>query len=179
MNTPPPFEVKWVAADGTEITQANNDPALQPASARRSLAAGQRGQLRLRNNLGSFNPGDEMTVVFYWIRRAKTEMDLDALLTFDAPLLAEDPALGFPKVIKIRDIRMGIDKPQTNLVDGIRFTFTAADAGPSTSLGFTVNTNATNTYKSIGDGTHGMFWVDVSPPRGSAISMFRHGAALL
>jgi hypothetical protein len=167
------FEATWIAADGTAIDRTNNAPDSQPASAQRFLVPGKRGALRVKNNLSNFQSGEQLLLIFRWVRRGKTETDLDALLTFDAPLLQTDAALGFPQVVKVRDANL----LNTGKVDAIRFTANQSNTDTYT-LGFTVLANAKSAYPDTHDGRHGWFWIEIMATGFTDISLAMDAADL-
>jgi hypothetical protein len=76
------FEALFHMAGGTPITEANN----QQENADKGVAAllpGQKGSLLLKANVGRFEAGEKMIVIFFYWRSEKLKVDLKRLLIFD------------------------------------------------------------------------------------------------
>jgi len=134
------------------------------------LLPGRRGHLVLFGTGDHrFRAGTKATVLFFYFRPGKPEMDLRTLLRFD-PLLAKD---GTPLLRELIDAnpRKG---PPNGHADGIEVTFT--EELQRIELPFTVVPTAPDHYKPDPDGrgNHGYFWVMVFP-NGASPSDFSKG----
>jgi len=151
------FEAVFHMADGTPITEANN----QQSNADRGIAAfipGQKGSLLLKANTGRFEDGEKMVVIFFYWRSDKLKVDLNQLLIFD-------PKPG--KLELIEDQNKDSPSPAKR-VDAFRYTFSAAESKEAR-LTYTVHPQAHQAPKLDRDGpnakTFGRFYVGLLPQR--------------
>jgi len=171
---PKDIEAFFVMADGSLI----QSPMNRPANDLMGLFPGKSGEILLRVNKKdlSFQPDSHVTILFYYFRPAKTEMDLDGLLTFDR---VPGARLRF-----LTDANARKEK-KTGKHDAIEYTFLPGQEKEAR-IRFTISENAHKVYKDDENGhfTHGLFWMAVFPqglplsdPR-KAFTMYKHGAWL-
>ncbi|MDX2059181.1 MAG: hypothetical protein SFV24_15340 [Gemmatimonadales bacterium] len=134
------------------------------------LVAGRPGTFKLFAAKGhTFKAGTTTRLVFFYYRPAKTEMDLDRLLSFD-PMTLPD---GSPGIRKLVDANVK-KKHKTGRVDGLEITV-AADT-ETIALPFRVLPDAIKHFPADpnGAGTHGLFWTYLFP-NGADSSDFAQG----
>lgn len=173
------FSTSWVSG-GTLIDETNN----QASNSSVGLFAGQPGALRIRAHDPSqpFKKGDVVRVLVYHYRDSKPDMKIDKLLTFDASLLRNDPAVGGP-IVKLLTDANPVKGAANGNIDGVEIRI-AADTR-QLDLPFTVNANSTSHYPADGpSNTHGRFPLAIFPPNvdtnqtSQRVYMYTHAALL-
>jgi hypothetical protein len=172
----PKYQARFRLADGTTITSANNNPRRK-----NGLRGGDSGSIVLTANDGEkFAANTTITIVFYYYRPQKRDMNLDTLLTFSSSLLQTDASLGGPRITLLKDANVQKEGGPTGFNDGIQVRADAKDT--QITLDYTVNSNAASSYPSDGtQNTHGRFMLYVFPPGTvttnprAAISMYADG----
>ncbi|WP_394840323.1 hypothetical protein LVJ94_25910 [Pendulispora rubella] len=154
------YEIHFVMDDGTVLQEGNN--SVEDADASRGLFPGQRGVVRIRakHPEDRFSPRDKFTVMFYFFRPLKHEMDLDALLIFDEGLFHSGGAPFARKLIDANELK----RPgKTGKVDALEVT---SCLGQEVRLPFTVAPGAKNAFPRDPNGpnTHGLYTLGLYPP---------------
>jgi hypothetical protein len=175
----PDFQARFHrGSDGKEIKSGNNDVTGI------GLNPGTTGFILIKANNGkTFSQGDKITLVFFYYRPLKHDMNLDTLLTFSSSLLQTDPTLGVPKLRVIPDANVQKEGWPNKRNDGVEYTFGSEQEGR---IDYTVNQNAASSYPAGPEGpnTHGRFMLYVFPPGASTsnpqagFSMYHDGVWL-
>jgi hypothetical protein len=174
----PDYQARFHQADGTEMNRDNSGWWRRPPV---GLSPGQAGSIVIKPNNGKTLPaGGTITIVFYYFRPQKREMNLDTLLRFSPSLLQTDSTLGGPRVTLLTDANKEKDSGDTGFHDGIEVRIGSGES--QIKLDYTIQSDAPSHYPSDGRAnTHGRFMMYVFPPgtstsnRRSALSMYSHG----
>lgn len=156
------YSVRFAMPDGTDIQMSNNDPD----SAVIGLFPGSHGAVVLRAlpTGMSFQPGQQVRVVFYRFRVEHPEVDLDRLLTFDANLFTPS-ADNHPTITKAHDANVRKQGFPNGRVDGIDVS--VHTASKEIRLPYTVlpaNVISYYAVDGVNAGTRGRFWLLMIPP---------------